>query len=112
MGWREEKRRTGRTTRMLEHAKQLASEGSLVHVIVNDHIVAQRLNHSLQADHPTITVSAVVPHEFRWETLSFAGDGNRTVVLVDHYVIERRFGHLVDMMNAYDEGHPHETATG
>jgi hypothetical protein len=41
--------------------------------------------------------------EFDWETLSLPGAHLNCVVLVDHYAIESKFGHILKELHRYDE---------
>jgi hypothetical protein len=95
-------RGTGRTTRMLDHAKRLEMEGLAVYVIAANPTEVMRLRGLL----PTQTsIKVETPDSCRyldWQTLMLRGTHSNCRVLVDHFAIESRFGHLFRMMHAYD----------
>lgn len=96
-----EKRRTGRTTRMLEHAAELARQGRAVYVVFN-----MPAGPALREKYPDISfeTQASLGPSLDLEHLRLRGAHPNCVLLVDHYVIERRFGRLFEMMTAYDVG--------
>lgn len=96
-------RQTGRTTRMLKHALQLSEQRRAVYVIADNERQADMMRRQLGDG----------PHGIKVETLASLGNYDlitgdlrgahpNCVVLVDHYVIERRFGRLWEQMHAYD----------
>lgn len=110
----EMKRGTGRTTRMVQHAIAIAKQRTRIVFIVGhdvghiEAVVAREGGGPLMDDNGGV----------RWLRVRSAGNcdfGSRgpqvrgrsdSVVFVDHYVIEQRFGFYLAMMQAYDEGAP------
>ncbi len=106
-------RGTGRTTRMLRHAHQLAAEdGRAVYVIGATKEHAAQLQHAYdQLFHPEDDPAfrhgisfedAQKLGGFSWETLSVRGAHPNCVFLVDHYAIEARYSRILQMLHAYD----------
>ncbi len=92
--------RTGRTTRMVQHAVELAKQGRAVYVVMaNDHQAQE-----FQKIIPTQSGIKFETHlsNLDWETMRLLGAHPNCVVLVDHYVIERRFSAMLEMLHAYD----------
>ena len=97
-------RATGRTTRMLEHAKKLAREGRAVYVIADNTRDARRLQ--MLCGEPTLGIKFETPPtigNLDWEHMQLRGAHPNCVVLVDHYAIEDRFARVLAMLHAYDE---------
>ena len=97
-------RRTGRTTRMLEHAKRLAAEGRKVRVVTDNYNETRRLEALF--GHPDLYVrfeTLLYPGEFDWARMQFTTRTRSEVVLVDHYAIERHLSRALAMLHAYDE---------
>lgn len=97
-------RGTGRTTRMLEHAKKLAREGRAVYVIADNTNDARRLQ--MLCGEPNLGIKFETPRSpgnFDWEQMRLVGAHPNCVVLVDHYAIEDRFARVLEMLHAYDE---------
>ena len=101
-------RGSGRTTRMLEHAAELAKEGRAVYVVLasgaHRKVVMEMFTSMYGEDTLGIKfeVADMLP-ELDWNTLTFRGAHPNTVVLVDHFVIERRYSHILDMLHRYDQ---------
>jgi len=96
------KRGTGRTTRMIEHAKRLQAEGRAVYVIAANADHARMLRGMLPDD---TTISVDTPEScgnFHWPTMMLRGAHPNCAVLVDHYAIESRFAPMLAMLTAYD----------
>lgn len=99
------KRQTGRTTRMIEHARALAGQGKAVYIIaVNDHD-AGRIRRLVGVPNRGIKVETEesLPN-FDWRTMQLKRAWPNCVVLVDHYAIEARITAQVEMMTRYDLG--------
>jgi hypothetical protein len=116
--------RTGRTTRLLKEAVSLAKEGKTVFVISTGNSLVRglrsqdfpdELKHSWyapQSSYPSVKVKNGEIVFFRaesgnidWENLTIRGypsTEDKTVVLVDHYVIEMKFKKLLNMLHRYD----------
>lgn len=104
------KYQTGRTTRMLQEAITLARlSGEKVYVLLNTQHECQAIKHYKMPDMNSpdwrhLGIEFHTPDtlpSFNWETMRIRGDAHR-VVLVDHSVIERRFGKMMEMMVKYD----------
>lgn len=95
-------RGTGRTTRMLHHALDLADEGRAVYVIADNKGQAAYFKEQLRS-HPSISVENGAPSNFDWDTRRLQGAHSNCVVLVDHYVIERKYAGLLEMLHRYDD---------
>lgn len=97
---------SGRTTRMLEHAKQLNAQGKAVYVVVANQRQADHFT-ALHRDTPSIKFETPQSlGNFDWQTLTLTSAWPNVVVLVDHYAIESRFGPLLKMLHAYDPATP------
>lgn len=94
-------RGTGRTTRMLEHAKRLEAEGKTVCVVMAGH-GGVNLTKKLLGKSSKIFVFSATGCDFRWDTMRPWGAGTNTVVLVDHYAIEQHFADVLEMLHRYD----------
>lgn len=102
-------RQTGRTTRMLEHAKQLAAQGKAVYVIAANKQHADQLAVALGGERMGVDIGDGIKVEtpescsnFDWHTMSLRGAHPNCVVLVDHFAIERRFSRILEALHAYD----------
>ena len=100
--WSEVGRRTGRTTRMLEEARRLASEGNLVTVIASNDSIADFFRRVL--NNPSIhVVNSNKIHEDLMAYLKRERQSSiRRVVLVDHFVVAKRYKHIFEEYHAYD----------
>lgn len=96
-------RRTGRTTRMLDHAKQLSREGRAVYIIAASEREVKRLREMLGPGYPDIKIetSGSLPN-FDWEFLTLRGAHPNCRVLIDHYAIEVRYARMLEMLHYYD----------
>lgn len=100
-------RGTGRTTRMLEHAKKLALAGRAVYVIADSERDCRRLEiECFKTGEPNLGIKFETPDSlgnFVWEEMRLRGAHPNCVVLVDHHAIEDRFARVLEMLHAYDE---------
>lgn len=100
----DDKRATGRTTRMVEHALDLARAGRAVYVVSRQYRELQR---EVDAKMPSsgILCEPTVPSHFDWRTMRGLGSHPNCVWLVDHHVIEGdpQFAAMFEMMTRYDE---------
>ena len=100
-------RRTGRTTRMLEHAKQLALAGRAVYVVADNERDSRRMEiECFKTGEPNLGIKFEVPGSlgnFVWEEMRLRGAHPNCVVLVDHHAIEDKFARALEMLHAYDE---------
>lgn len=111
------KRGTGRTTRMLQRAIQLAGEGKHVYVVAANKRQAMQLEiqagrcggpHTIRAISgiPVGRVSFITEETCRTYdpiTMKVWGGEPNSVVLVDHSAIEQRFGAILSMWTQFDE---------
>ena len=98
-------RQTGRTTRLLAHAKRLAREGRAVYVVVDSEREKDRLEWVCGAERSlgiSFETLGSLPN-FDLHTMTLRGSHANCVVLVDHHVIESRCGRMLAMLHAYDE---------
>ena len=104
-------RRSGRTTRMLQHAVDLSNAGRAVYVLTGDKSQAGTIAsmlHDMGYDDDAlcrmgikIETPSSLPR-FDYERMCLPGAHPNCVVLVDHYAIARRFWLLLKMYHAYD----------
>lgn len=102
-------RGTGRTTRMLEHAKRMAGLGQTVYVIAVDARDARRLEMLIGAPELGINVMPGLSAE-EWDRLAVTGASLDSAVLVDHHAIEARYARQLEMLHAYDAPAVNDTA--
>lgn len=98
------KRRTGRTTRLLRKAAELAKAGKTVYVI-SPH--APTLRGKFLADHPGETrvhFEIKLPDGFDWRMLRPPGAHYDSQYLVDHFALENdpAFSAMYEMMTRFD----------
>ncbi len=100
-----ELKQIGRTTRMLNHAKELARQGRAVYVVAANgrHLhdlevmageEAQQLGIKFETDGSL--------GNFDWQNLCLRGAHPNCVVLVDHYAIECKYATVLEMLNRYN----------
>lgn len=108
-------RRTGRTTRMLEHAKQLALAGRAVYVIADNERDLRRLEiECFKTGEPNLGIKFETQQSlgtFDWEQMRLIGAHPNCVVLVDHHAIEDKYARILEMLHAYDEPSAEESNT-
>ena len=108
--------RTGRTTRMLEAAIEMAKGGEYVAVVARDQEHAKHLQlqvAGMTATEPfatkvrigdgEITFEAVTQDTWNWHSLRHQGMFPTVPVFLDHYAIEGQFGHLIEAFHRWDE---------
>lgn len=117
----DEKRGTGRTTRMLKRAIDLRNQGRAVYVIAANEQHAETIFGMLIGLMPEETpvrfssmeiggIKIETPEScgnFDWEQLRLRGSHPNVVALVDHHAIESRFSLMLKELAAYDTP-PHE----
>ena len=112
------KRRTGRTTRMLEQVKQDCKVGSRIFVVCADATTGRMLQDQFEnglnpqeytsGDWVTyyrggqIYWKTMASPLFDWTTLSFPGSRPHDIVHIDHHCFERRYGHILEAWCRYD----------
>jgi hypothetical protein len=95
-------RGTGRTTRMLAEAKELAKSGRAVYVIAATQAHARQLGEMMGADMHNLGIKIEVPRDFCWDQMRLLGAHPNCVVLVDHYTIEMKYASILRMLHKYD----------
>lgn len=102
-------RGTGRTTRMLQEAERLAKAGQEV-VIVVDHPEAF-CAHVLYFETLQLPIRFVRwSPRMDWKTLREVGASRKVVTLVDHYVLEGQFAHVLQAIHRWDRAPETEEA--
>lgn len=101
-------RRTGRTTRMLERAVELAKKGKRVCVVVKSHdknSIKSQLQDMWAAcmpyGHGSISVTTA-DESFDWNTMRVVGSSFEVVHLIDHWVLESRYRQVIDRLHEFD----------
>lgn len=93
-------RRTGRTTRLLEDAVRLAKEGRAVYVVFhNRERIPLDVGYYRELGIKFETPGSLPNLDYH--TMTLRGAHPNCVVLVDHYVLEREFGAVIDMYLRY-----------
>jgi hypothetical protein len=95
-------RGTGRTTRMLAEAKELAKSGKAVYVIAATQAHVRQLEEMIGADMRNLGIKIEVPRDFCWDQMRLLGAHPNCVVLVDHYTIEMKYAPILRMLHKYD----------
>jgi hypothetical protein len=101
----ETKRRTGRTSRMLDAARLIAQQGREVYVIAAHLSHADALRRMLGSDAKGIKVECAdgIGAKLDWATMTLRGHLRNHTVLVDHYTIESRFAAILSEWMRYDQ---------
>ena len=86
---------------MLEQARVFQGQGRAVYVIADSQAQATAFEREL-AGAPSIQVEVGAPSNFDWTRMDLRGAWPNCVVLVDHYVIERRFAPMLEELHRYD----------
>lgn len=105
MSLREVVYRTGRTTRMLEHAIWLAGQGRAVYIAAESSAFAKKLEQQRRDKAAWSTSIKIEPYfdmDINWETMTLRGAHKNCVLLIDHFVIERKFFRMLQMQEQYD----------
>lgn len=105
MSLREVVYRTGRTTRMLEHAIWLAGQGRAVYVAVGSKFQGKALEAQRGIKAAWSTSIKIEPYhdlDINWETMTLRGAHKNCVLLIDHFVIEKKFFRMLQMQEQYD----------
>jgi hypothetical protein len=97
------KRRTGRTTRMIDRARELMSKGRAVYIIAANESHADAIAELLGEDAMNIKVETPgsLP-TFDWQSMTLRGAHPNCAVLVDHYAIECEFAAVFREWMRYD----------
>jgi len=102
-------RRTGRTTRMLEYAKKLSKEGRAVYIMTADKIQESAFVHYLKNyPYPIKIESPGSLTNFDFQTMRLRGAHPNCIVLCDHYLLEKMYGHIIEAFHAYDKEEDNE----
>jgi len=97
-----ELRRTGRTTRMLQHAQKLEAEGHDVYVIVGNQREVNRFYFLLPSNTTIKVETASRLRNFNWLYMRLDGAHPNCRALVDHHAIEDMYGALLEELHRYD----------
>lgn len=113
--WEEDRRnllfpiQSGRTTRMLEEAIRLASEGRAVYLVFPTlqrcESVKRGKMRELTGRERTPGIKFETPETLTnidWHTMTLARAHPNCVLLVDHHVIEQRFAAMLKMLHRFD----------
>lgn len=103
----EELRQTGRTTRLLEEAKRLASDGRAVYVVASSQRMVEHMREMLGV--PTMGIKIETEHSLGnldWKTMTLRGAHPNVVVLADHHAIESTFARMLDQLHRFDLPNP------
>ena len=97
-------RQSGRTTRMLQEAKELAQAGRAVYVICanRSHVLALTADRGAELDALGVKFETVESVSIDWNTLRMLGAHPNCAVLIDHHAIERKFSAVLEMLHRYD----------
>jgi len=97
------KRQTGRTTRMVELAEQLAKQGRAVYILCGSVKDASWLQRRIDDQSPGFGIKCErVPKVFDWQSMTIPGAHSDCVFLVEHWAIEQHFEGLLKMWCAFD----------
>lgn len=96
-----DKKGTGRTTRMLSEASKLCDKGRAVYVIAASAHEAKRLQHQSGDERIKFETEQSVGN-LDWGTMSLSGAHPNCVVLVDHWVIQQRLHNALVMLHRFD----------
>lgn len=113
MTYLESLKRTGRTTRMLQEALQLAEQGRAVYVVAVSHPHAAQLQHAIdeaagRTNHG-IKIETAQALGFSWAQLRVPGSHANCVFLIDHAAIEWTFSRVLAELHRFDQ--PTQEAT-
>ena len=98
-------RRTGRTTRMLAEAKELAKAGRAVYILAASEAHARDMEVMAGDEMRDLGVKIEVPSSlgnFDWEQMRLWGSHPNCVVLVDHFCIESQYAAMLRMLHRWD----------
>lgn len=95
-------RRTGRTTRMLDHAKLLSLQGKAVYIMVADETQRAWFRTELG---DRLDIQVETPNSlpgFDWKRWRSPGAHDNCVFLMDHHAGEEHFGLALEEMHRFD----------
>ena len=98
-------RQTGRTTRMLAEAKELAKAGRAVYIIAATKSDARHMESMAGDEMRDLGIKIGAPSSignFYWDQMQLLGAHPNCVVLVDHYAIEMRYAAMLRMLHRWD----------
>lgn len=99
------KRATGRTTRMLADAIAQARAGRAVYVVAANLSHARVLQDMAGEEARQLSIKFETGHtlgNLDWRRMRLIGAHTNCVVLVDHHVIETEFAAMLEMLRRYD----------
>lgn len=95
--------KTGRTTRMIAHARELAKQQKAVYIVAANEQHADTMRKQLGYEPHGIKVETEGSlNNLDWKTMTLRGAHPNCAILVDHYTIESRFGRMLEMLARYD----------
>lgn len=101
-------RGTGRTSRMVEAAKDLAKDGKPVVIVVHSDIFKQDMVRKFDLRCGSdwvggrVNVVSMHSHDFDWHKFTLHGVQPERV-FIDHWVIESRYAQIVELLHRFDE---------
>lgn len=97
----EDKRNTGRTSRMLEEARRQVRKGRAVYVLCATLSHAQHLANDPDNEFIKFETSQSLAN-FDWSTMIMRGAHPNCLVFVDHWAIESRYRAVLEMLHRWD----------
>lgn len=86
---------------MLTYARELHNAGKQVYIVANGYAEVRSMRLAL-VDYPTIQVDIDRSYKIDWIKLRLKDAPADTVLLIDHAVIRRIFGPLMEMFHQFD----------
>lgn len=99
-------KRSGRTTRMVLHAVELARQARTVYVCMPTHKICQdweKWRDDMQPLATSIHFRTVAELDIDWQRMRLRQGNPNCILLVDHFVIDCQFFNVLRMRHAYDE---------
>lgn len=102
-------RQTGRTTRMIKQAVELAQAGKAVYIVAFNLVHKAGIERRMESegiDFERLGIKVEIQYrlpELDWTTMTLPGAHPNCVVLADHATIEGRYRRLLEMLHRYDE---------
>lgn len=96
---------TGRTTRMMEYAIAQGKAGRAVYVVfsTNEYIYQIKKDDRWRGRVDWLKFETPKSMDLDWRVLRGRGMHANSLVLVDHHVIESKFGKMLEMLNKFDK---------
>lgn len=104
MSYNEEKRRaSGRTSRMLQEAVELARDGKAVYVVCATQRHTKQLEKRVPDDLDIKFETPRTVGNLDWRNMRLEGAHSNVELLVDHYAIEANWRPLLNMLHRFDK---------